>query len=155
MSRKVKFYSRLAAMAVTQPHYVISIGEANDGCVLDPEHKSVLRLEFDDIPYHVDGYRLFSLTDARRILRWLRDVPENETVIVHCEAGVSRSAAVAQFMVDHQGYELEKDQYCNGSFLCANGHVYGTLRMTALEITDQYLLMEAEYDRKVKGIPQW
>lgn len=134
MKRKVGFYPRHLVQLLTRPHHIISIGEKGDGLQLSTTHHSILRLEFDDIYDPLEGYRLFSYNDTQRILSWLEELPEDCTfVIVHCEAGISRSAAVAQFMINHMDYELHEDPFSRNDFRNANPHVYGMLRRAHYE----------------------
>lgn len=134
MTRMVSFYSRNVAESLIQPHYIISVGEKDDGCQIKPIHKKVLRLIFSDVIESVaPNAPLFNAKQAFQIIDWLETIPKNELVIVHCEAGVSRSAAIAKFMVEHLGYELKSDKYCSIGFAYANKHVFKTLE-------DAYLL---------------
>ena len=54
----------------------------------------VLTLQFDDIDRPVPGAVLFSPEQARRILDFVREHRQTETLLVHCYAGQSRSRAV-------------------------------------------------------------
>lgn len=127
----LKYYSRQVAQEISRPCYVISIGNAGDGCKLSPEHKSVLRLEFDDISEDLgDEYILFSIKEARLIIDWLNSVPEDEVIIVHCEAGISRSGAVAKFIEDNFDYKCKSDVFCKADFYLMNDLVYRILSET-------------------------
>lgn len=135
MRRAVGYYPRQMAEKLNRPMYVISIGEQNDGLKFGAEHHNVLRLEFDDITEHLDGYKLFSFSHAKRIIEWLYALPDDcRMVVVHCEAGLSRSAAVAQFMITDMDFDLHVDIFSRKDFSLANSHVYGLLRRTFLEI---------------------
>lgn len=128
MSGKVKFYSRQVAQDLIDPHYIISIGENGDHWKLKHPHKSVLRLEFHDISEFLeDRYILFSSAQAIEIINWIESISANETIIVHCEAGISRSAAVAKFIIDTYNYTLEPDRFCIPDFSLMNTYVYETL----------------------------
>lgn len=128
MTNTTRFYGRLITQTLDTPHNIISIGEPLDGCQLNECHTNVLRLLFDDIEYFVTAeYTLFSADQARLIINWLHDIPENSLVIVHCESGVARSAAVVKFMVDVLGYQLDPDRFCKGDYSLKNRHVYDTL----------------------------
>lgn len=89
------------------PHIgVISISEpgnpVND--LKDEKWASVLRLYFHDIAAPekpIFGLVGFSVEQANQILDWLATYAnEFEAVYVHCAAGISRSAAVSQFIAD-------------------------------------------------------
>lgn len=88
---------------------------------------ALLRLEFDDvtasIKYKFGYYQLMTEEQAREILNWLEaHSPNLEAIYVHCEAGISRSAAVVKFLGEI--YSLEVD-YDDVRF--ANDHVYRLL----------------------------
>jgi predicted protein tyrosine phosphatase len=126
--RKVKFYPRRIAEAITVPHHIISIGEPGGMAKLHASH-NVLPLSFHDLDMELQGYFAFSYSQAQEIIDWLLALPKDHTrVIVHCEAGISRSAAVAKFMIKDMGYELDPDKFCKPQFDLANTRVYGALR---------------------------
>lgn len=128
MANKTRFYSRQVAQDLSTPHNIISIGENGDGWKLKSCHTNVIRLLFQDIQEYIDDqYILFSKDQAITIIQWLQAIPENSLVIVHCEAGVARSAAVVKFMIDKMGYELEPDRYCKGDYSLMNVFVYDIL----------------------------
>ena len=83
----------------------------------------VLRLCFHDIGKPVRGGKLFSETDAGRVIRFLDRVEGKvDAVYVHCSAGVSRSPAIARFI--SQRYGLTNAYLNHPTF---NRHVYRTL----------------------------
>lgn len=83
----------------------------------------VLRLRFHDISFGWQSYVLMSDDHARQVLRWLGEHAERMTgVVVHCEQGISRSAAVARFIAHHYGLIFDEN---DGRFF--NPHVYDTL----------------------------
>lgn len=68
--------------------------------------RDLLRVVFDDIETPVDDYVLFDARMADRILDWLDQVDGHvEEIVVHCWAGISRSAAVARFIAGRYGVE--------------------------------------------------
>jgi hypothetical protein len=98
---------------------VISITDPGDALLLDREWDWVLRLEFDDVSEREEILG----TDIRlKNGKWGKPVPftdemaeivmkvvmENPTsdFIVHCNAGVSRSVAVARFISEETGRTL-------------------------------------------------
>ena len=148
--RYVTFYSQIDASALTKPHYVISIRDYGKPSVrFSCEHKAVLELAFDDVEDYVAGNRLFSITQARSLYDWARKVPEGEEVVVHCLAGVSRSAAVAKFMHDHLGFMLLLEYPCCGTLKDYNSHVYGLLRIQSADRSMLQLAADAEVERLV------
>ena len=128
MTNTTRFYSRQVAQSLKTPHNIISIGEAGDGCQLNSCHTNVLRLLFQDIQEFIEEkYILFSSDHAYLILNWLLSIPKDSLVIVHCEAGIARSAAVVKFMIDKLGYELDTDHFCEGDYSLMNTYVYNKL----------------------------
>lgn len=81
----------------------------------------ILRLYFND----VDGRNIgaMHMSDAEKILEFMKRIGKKvNTVIVHCEAGVSRSAGVAAALLDvykHDGNAIFQD-----SRYCPNMHCY-------------------------------
>jgi len=90
--------------------------------------KDILRLEFHDKdpgymdPDEPNGYKLFNDDDAVKILKFLKLHQDNTyDAIVHCEAGISRSAAVSKFI--SIVYSLQFPE----SYSIYNKHVFSTL----------------------------
>ncbi|MEG0870609.1 MAG: hypothetical protein RSG77_26740, partial [Hafnia sp.] len=106
--KKVTFLSRLFVTGITEPTNIISIGDPGEDIpIFGCEHKRMLRLEFDDIEEQISPeYRLFSHSDAGKVLRFIAECGD-EDILVHCHAGISRSAAVAMFMNERLGYFLD------------------------------------------------
>lgn len=65
---------------------------------------NVLRLEFDDIDIHEDPYQMFNEKHAREIIAFVRRCHESggecTGILVHCTAGISRSAAIVMWISD-------------------------------------------------------
>jgi len=63
-------------------------------------YEGIIRLQFHDINeqfpegYFFEGV-LFNSDDAKDILAFVKNHPDIDEIVVHCEAGVSRSAGVA------------------------------------------------------------
>ena len=90
--------------------------------------KDILRLEFHDIdPGHMNpdepnGYKIFDEEQAVMVLKFLRAYQDHAFIaIVHCEAGISRSAAVSKFIAII--YSLQFPD----SYSIYNKHVFSTL----------------------------
>ena len=120
--RQVSYTSRLHAESLTgSPHVaVISITDpGSDEAVLDPAFLDVLRLSFFDavpadeyLPAPLPG--MFDHLMARQIgdfVGQLHAAPAAVSVVVHCEYGVSRSAAVALFVEAYSGAPLTAREY--------------------------------------------
>lgn len=87
-----------------------------------------LALSFDDTETPGNGLLMFDVAQANTLLAaldtWMTD---DGTLLVHCEAGMSRSAAVAQWLADHYGYRLDLHPAGIGTTAHLNRHVYRTL----------------------------
>jgi predicted protein tyrosine phosphatase len=106
---------RLAVVSVTEPGF----GQAP----LQAGWRDVLRLSFHDIDIAVVGYLLFAEEQADAVIDWLTGVEDRvDGIVVHCVAGISRSAAVAKFVADR--YAIEGFDH---SYLRYNRHVYRVL----------------------------
>ncbi len=71
--------------------------------------KGVLTLLVDDIVKPVDGAVLFSEDHARRILEFVDTMKGKiDTLVIHCYAGNSRSAAVGKALLDRSGADSSK-----------------------------------------------
>lgn len=67
---------------------------------------AVLPLWFDDITHSIDGYVLFDDSMARNIIQFVNTwKDEADTFVVHCDAGISRSAAVCAAIRRYLGFE--------------------------------------------------
>lgn len=84
---------------------MISIGEpaASEGDPVIPDGwHDVLRLSFHDVVpnQNIDNaYTLMTADDADKIVSFVRKVaPDVQGIIVHCRAGISRSAAVVKWI---------------------------------------------------------
>lgn len=133
----VTFLPLIVAEALPDPAHVISIRDDYTEMGWKVEHKSILTLRFDDIEgYMGPEYRNFDYLDALKILSFVRDT-NGDDIVVHCHAGVSRSAAVAKFLSEKMGYELRYHPLGSKSTDRYNREVYRTLEI-------------AHYDRVVK-----
>ena len=78
----------------------------------------ILRLEFHDIDLYTEPYVLFNQQQARDIIRFVGNCHDAGVngVVVHCKAGISRSAAVAKWIAENynlafpDGYTLYNKQ---------------------------------------------
>lgn len=122
--------SKLWVETIKEPSVIISFGDPNES---RPEwacqHKDILRIEVDDVDQEMgDDYVLFDFAHGRRILDFLGK-HKGSPVIVHCAAGVSRSAAVVKFMVDKLGYKLSTRKENTVKFDYYNGWIYRQLEI--------------------------
>jgi len=76
---------------------MISIYSSGDSCPIKEERDTLLKMQFDDIIMPTDGMILFTDEMAKEIKRFanylIAKYPDR-ALIVHCDAGVSRSGAV-------------------------------------------------------------
>jgi predicted protein tyrosine phosphatase len=81
-----------AVISITEPGYY----PAN----LQSGWNGILRLEFHDIDAPREPYVLFTNDDAAKIIEFVARMHGNscEGIMVHCKAGISRSAAVAKYI---------------------------------------------------------
>lgn len=84
------------------------------------EFCSILTLRFDDVEGPERGFIPMNNTDAEKIVLFLKNWEGD--VIVHCSAGISRSAGVAAGICVGKGWN-EDIVWGNGKF-CPNRHCY-------------------------------
>ena len=108
---------------------MISINEeAGDLYPLSVDPSKVLRLRFSDVravTRHTNGiiYKPMSPADAQQIMEFV-SMHSDKKIIVHCAAGVSRSAAIALFIHKTYGHELKPNFW---KLSDPNPFIYGTL----------------------------
>lgn len=103
---KISFVRQRVAeqMIPTDNMVLISITQPGDhDADLHPDWKEVLRLQFDDIDGSMlpsSNSRSFTPWHAKEVIDFLEANKEVDELIVHCMAGISRSAAVAKFAAE-------------------------------------------------------
>jgi len=82
----------------------------------DHDYPHALYLKFHDIDRVISGYDTFEYEDADMILEiWEMEKDNVDEFVIHCEAGISRSAAVAAALSKiHTGNDME---FFTGRFL--------------------------------------
>ena len=108
---------------LSKPTVIISITDLDSDKVLfakNEQIKGVIRLSFDDVD--ANSFGSMTCDDADRIvafcLKWL---PKTD-LIVHCEAGVSRSAGVCAAIM--KWYEGSDTMIFNNPYFRPNMHCY-------------------------------
>ena len=126
--------------------FMISISDPKKGqsckmaisnqCYFKKDHPNVLRLCFSDTENPANatpdnGIVIFSDNDANNIIHFLDHITtsgvEDFTLLVHCAAGVSRSAAVGTFASDYMGLDYKEFMKLN-RYLAPNSLVIRTLK---------------------------
>lgn len=83
---------------------IISICNTNGSMVhwFNDNHNNVLNLDFDDVTFTDEEAGSYALTgsQASMIVDFFEQHTDAKNMVVHCEAGISRSAAVAVCFVD-------------------------------------------------------
>lgn len=104
--------SRLEAEAITEPQDAVLISITGHSSARDTHAKitpgawsAVLHLKFDDVTELTDEWAPPTDFHARTIATFVR-MCWDRSIVVHCEAGVSRSAAVCSVLVD-MGWEYK------------------------------------------------
>jgi predicted protein tyrosine phosphatase len=131
MDMQVEFCSRINAECRTPDARwaLISLNEPDawDGLArIAPGWHSVLQLSFHDVTPESHGLdaliTFFSEEDARQVVDFVRRVAQEvDGILVHCRAGVSRSAAVAKWISGE--YRIPFDRH----YKHFNKHVYQLL----------------------------
>lgn len=108
---------------------LISIGEPDsyDGMPkIPPGWKHILKLSFHDVSPKKDGrdalLTYFCEQDAKSIVEFVRRVaPDVDGILIHCRAGISRSAAIAKWVCGEYRISF------NRKYNLYNIHVYQLL----------------------------
>lgn len=116
---------------------LISVGEPDsyDGSPkITPGWEHVLKLSFHDVSPNQDGMdallKYFGAEDAKAIVEFVRRVaPEVEGLMIHCRAGISRSAAIAKWVCEEFNIPF------NHKYDLYNIHVYQHLIATGKGLT--------------------
>ena len=149
----VTFLSQNLAESLVGPVNMISVvGHGDPEPDFRAEH-NLLAMQFDDVEGFIGsgGFKVFSHIEARRIIEFVTSL-DGAPLVVHCQAGMSRSAAIAKFCADFMGYKLDLRKPCIGTLDFYNRHVYGTLNMTRADNLKSYYA-ELELLDRLNGVP--
>ena len=119
--KQVAFVSRDAAEHIVPDKdnngAIISINSDNDLAKLHKAWKHKLFLVFHDLDKFYEGYTLFNEEHAKQIIAFLEEVKDVHTVVVHCDAGVSRSSAVSKFIAERYGLYFDENYSIYNKFV--------------------------------------
>lgn len=130
MIKRVKFVSRThaestlgigdcAVISITEPSSFLGLADLKGGWF------EVLRLEFDDVDPATcsdQSNKFMTIHQARVIVAFVDSVAPNvSSIMVHCKAGISRSAAVAKWIAERYGLPFDHH------YKSYNKHVYKLL----------------------------
>lgn len=98
-----------------EPYIIISIQDTQNngfGFIFNKTRycEDVLTLYFDDINWDMPGLKLFTREQAIEIVKFLKQHESIGKIIVHCYAGQSRSAAVAQIIAEKFSTDVQINQ---------------------------------------------
>lgn len=69
------------------------------------KYQAALTINADDIEQLVDDCQIFTMNDAQRIINFANRYSVNN-IIVHCNAGVSRTGSVVKFLQEYYHYQI-------------------------------------------------
>lgn len=141
MLKNVQFMPRFHAEGIIPRSNMAMIsisGPGNPAQLNQMWHRgNLIRLQFHDADElgHVSrplgsepglhNIQLFSNRDAKNIINFVNEVKNKvEIIVVHCDAGISRSAAVAKFIAEMFNLPFPE------SYMLYNKYVYRVLRNT-------------------------
>lgn len=121
----------------TNKTIMISIVDPGSPLEFSSKYEDILRLEFSDIenssylnPEWIEknNIKLFNKDMADQILSFFDKHKNNiDTLVVHCYAGVSRSAAVASALCRNHGFNKEANYFMDSQIFFANTLVLALL----------------------------
>lgn len=111
----------------------ISISNWNTDSVINNNGSNALALRFDDITHndmgksYIDNEILFTEEHARQIINFCEKNKDKEIIYTHCEAGISRSGAVGEFVNEYYSTDHYTTFKNNNPQICPNPWVRKTL----------------------------
>lgn len=128
-----KILSRAAAQKhsykVDMPTIIISITDPDKDIARfakNPNIYGVCRVSFDDADKRVDDEILMTHDDAKKIIDFVNRYRQNvDQIVVHCEAGMSRSAGVMAAI--REWLDGDKFSVWNNPMYHPNRHCYRTM----------------------------
>lgn len=131
-----------------EPHVWISISDPGDTTTLliNPHTEDVLRLYFDDMENYIEWERdgwdkiykrdcvMFDMDMGYMVFDFFQKHKRCENLMIHCHAGISRSAAIGSFLSQILG----KKNFMDPPYF-PNSHVRGILRRVWMEKTGLFI----------------
>lgn len=112
-------FADCAVISISEPNGFLGFADLKDGWY------EVLRTEFDDVDPATcsdPSNKFMTMHQARMIAAFVDSVaPEVNLIMVHCKAGISRSAAVAKWIAERHGLPFDH------RYESYNRHVYKLL----------------------------
>jgi hypothetical protein len=161
MIRSVDFISRLKAESLPARNdlAVISITEPEaDPAVLACHEDRILRLVFHDIDPGAETatcWTLFYPSHADQVIRFVRQIhadPQEFDLVIHCRAGISRSAALALFVAADTGCDFPRKPFAG----LANKHILTTLEhVSGCQVVSNQRGYPGEGDAEISFRSDW
>lgn len=129
---RLESYPNIAAISIRQ-----SVGHpVGDDYALAPDSPKFLSLFFDDCgpAFHTcgfdnwEGQKPFTEEQAKQVLDFVEQLPEDTLLWVHCQAGISRSGAIGSFISANYTNVNQAGWSAKHSWIRPNSHVYSLLR---------------------------
>jgi predicted protein tyrosine phosphatase len=112
-------------ISITTPGKIVKPGYCVPAVLHKDAWHDILRLEFHDVDPMKDANTFYKLFDQEHVLKIFEFLKKYEAsvdeVVVHCEAGISRSAAVSKFIATVYGLQFPEN------YSIYNKHVFSTL----------------------------
>lgn len=103
---------------------VISVYSSMSFCPVNVKVKNLLELKFDDITEPENGYILFNDSLAVKVKDYFEKITgSDKALLVHCDAGISRSGAIGLIANEYFNKFIEKNFNDNEYFEKMNRHI--------------------------------
>ena len=110
--KKMQILSKLVAQDTVYPPRTIIISITSpEGGYAEFKHEEnvldILRLRFHDVESNMGVYKPMSEAQAREVALFIQKyIKEAENIVVHCEAGISRSSGTAMAIYEYLGGDI-------------------------------------------------
>jgi rhodanese-related sulfurtransferase len=134
----------IAGIAPMSPVVLISITDpgTQEASLIPGAWDEVLRLQFWDVEHLIQGYEP-ATEEQIKIIHIFIQSHHDKNIVAHCEAGVSRSAAIREYLI-RRGWEYWGS---NGHrVVYPNGYILSHLER--LDYPDRDYIVDASWERK-------